>query len=536
MVLTGQQEAWATKGGPGKFWEDKCNSGYSGTPLWKLNAERQAMMEQSAGSGPRRVPEGFVKQRGGGDMYWSEKKQHYWKESDGKFYTYDELAQKHVELHEAQTHDISISVGGVCHERGTQVRNVIVRDLARAAQALRLSVDHLDQPVALYALYDGHRGQAENACADFCAKHLHGKLLPKLAAFRGFWVDERLRIAMRECFEELEAAFAEKHPGSREGCSAAVALVIGDRLVVANVGDIACCGCERSGETFRLVKPHLQPGLDESDEDDEEEAAGGSSASTAAAAASSQQLKCTRAFGNLDLKGPAKGEAAMSHLPEVSVLKLEHQHNGFAFVCRALYNSIGGSAAVSTVFKRSAGRPRMAAGALVDAAVQWMGQVGQDSLGLASVVAFVETRPSASVGTSAGSGVPAAKRRKTEETTQVRLRHILLKHKECKSTIDKVRNKQVKRTRGEAERSLRRILEECESDPQRKVFTQRCRELSECQSCLKAGDLAGDLSWVKRGSNKMGEAFEQTAFGLQVNQMSDLIDSDQGVHVVLRTA
>merc|ERR1719296_67043 len=131
---------------------------------------------------------------------------------------------------------------------------------------------------------------------------------------------------------------------------------------------------------------------------------------------------------------------------------------------------------------------------------------------------------------------PAQKRRKVEQASQARLRHILLKHKECKSTIDKVRNKQVKRTRGEAERSLPRILEECESDPQRKVFTQRCRELSECQSCLKAGDLAGDLSWVKRGSNKMGEAFEQTAFGLQVNQMSDLIDSDQGVHVVLRTA
>jgi len=99
-----------------------------------------------------------------------------------------------------------------------------------------------------------------------------------------------------------------------------------------------------------------------------------------------------------------------------------------------------------------------------------------------------------------------------------------------------VRNKQVKRTRGEAERLLRAVLEECEADKERKVFSQRCRDISECQSCLKAGDLAGDLGWMKRGDNKLGEAFEAAAFALQVNQLSDLLDSDQGIHVVLRTA
>lgn len=130
---------------------------------------------------------------------------------------------------------------------------------------------------------------------------------------------------------------------------------------------------------------------------------------------------------------------------------------------------------------------------------------------------------------------PPEKKIKLEQvSSQIRLRHILLKHRECKSTVDKVRNKQVKRTRGDAERLLRAVLEECESDPKHRVFTQRCRELSECQSSLGVGDLAGDLGWVKPG--KYGAPFDTAAFTLQVGQLSDLVDTEQGVHVLMRVA
>lgn len=166
----------------------------------------------------------------------------------------------------------------------------------------------------------------------------------------------------------------------------------------------------------------------------------------------------------------------------------------------------------------------MASGALVDAAVQWLGQVGD--LGLGSIVVFFDRVEAPDA--------PPQKRARKEDPSQVRLRHILLKHRECKSTIDKVRNKQVKRTRGEAERTLRAVLEECEGDPERRAFTARCKELSECQSCLKAGDLVGDLGWVKPG--KYGQAFDDTAFALQVGQLSDLADTDQGIHIIMRTA
>lgn len=511
-------------GNAGKYWEDKPNAGFSGTPLWKLHAERQAQQEAEMANQVK-VPNGFVRKEG--DWYWSELRQYFWNVKDKKFYVWDPVEKRHAELYEAKTYELAVQVGEIRHERAQQVKHVIVRDLAKAAQAMRMSIDHLDRPVAMYALYEGHRGGATgNACVDFCAKHFHGKLLPKLAAFRGYWEDSRLEAALRETFRELDAMYAEKHPGTVDGCSAAVALVMGNRLIIASLGDIACVLCLRSGETTRLVQAHAQPDPDvdddEEDDEDDDSTAGGATAS----AAQAPPIRWTRAFGDLDFK--ARGSAwQLEATPEVKILHLQQSHHGFAFICRALYQCIGGRPAVSTVFRRSAGRPRMASGALVDAAVQWLGQVDADC-GLASVVAFFDKVEAPDA--------PKVKRPKTAEITQVRIRNILLKHRECKSATDKVRNKQVKRTRGEAERLLRAVLEECEGDKDHKVFTQKCRDMSECQSCLKAGDLIGDLGWQKRGQGKFGDAFEAVAFGLQIGQLSDLIDSYHGVHVVLRTA
>eukprot|EP00811_Abedinium_folium_P014339 NODE_2334_length_2233_cov_9.581197.p1 GENE.NODE_2334_length_2233_cov_9.581197~~NODE_2334_length_2233_cov_9.581197.p1 ORF type:complete len:600 (-),score=177.33 NODE_2334_length_2233_cov_9.581197:434-2038(-) len=527
IVLTGQQ--------------DKPNAGYSGTPLWRLHAERDARMQQEAESAAVKIPDGFTKCEEG--WYFSEKSQLYWREEDHGFYVLDPMAQQRVRLHEAKTYEIGLCVGGVCHERASQVRHVLVRDLVRAAQALRMSIEHLDQPCALHALYDGHRAAAAgNACAEFCAKHLHTKLLPKLAAFRGYWSDDRLRAVVRASFEELDEAFAERHPGIPDGCSAAIALVLGNRLIVASIGDVACVVALRNGETLPLARAHAVPDPDAEDDDEDDEAdaeegavvaeSGDAAEAAGAASGAAPSIPWTRALGDQDIKrAVSSGEpSTLLATPDVVVLELEHKHLGFALVCRSLYQSIGRAMAVSTVFRRCGGRPRMAAGALVDAAVQWLGQVGNDC-SLASVVTFIDK-----VGRD--DALPAAKRLRKDNAAQIRLRHILLKHRDCKATVDKVRNKQVKRTRSEAERILRSVLEECASDPGWKIFSQRCRELSECQSCLRAADLVGDLGWMKRGQDrlKLGEAFETAIFSLQVNQLSDLMDSDMGVHIVLRSA
>jgi len=525
---------------------DKQNTGYSGTPLWKLAQERAQLRErEQVAFGPAvKIPEGFkpvdkvteVHLPKGGRWYYSDKRQVFWNALTGKMYVWDAASQTHSELHEAQNCSLRMHVGCCFHERAVQVRHVLVKDLVKAGQALRMSIEHLDQPCAMYALYEGHRGAAPgtagaagNACAEFCVKHLHQKLLPKLAGFRGYWEDERLEVAMREAFEELDAEFAERHASVTDGCCAAVALIVGRRLVLASLGDVACVVCMRSGDALEQRGATLRSADDEEDEDEEDDGpdpARGAGAGSAAPGAT-QEMRWSRTFGDLDFKAPGSFPR-LSATPEVIVVHLQPSHQGIALVCRALYDAIGRSVAVSTVFRRSRSRPRMASGALVDAAVQWLGEVG--CLGLGSIVVLFDQvdAPDTPV-----ADAPAPKRAKTEQQ-KARLRHILLKHRECKSTVDKVRNRQVKRTRGEAERILRAVLEECESDPRRRAFTQRCRELSECTSCLTAGELAGDLGWVKPG--KFGPAFDAAAFLLQVGQLSDLVDSEQGIHIVMRVA
>merc|ERR1712187_720504 len=167
---------------------------------------------------------------------------------------------------------------------------------------------------------------------------------------------------------------------------------------------------------------------------------------------------------------------------------------------------------------------------MMDAAMQFRGEdITPSSMG-AIVVYFDDTEDAKA---------RAEKRRKIAQPSQVRVRHILLKHRACKITMDKVRNKQVERAPGEAEKILRGIQEECEADPKNAAvaFTNRCRDLSECSTCLAKDDLAGDLGWVKPGKNeqKFGPAFDAAVFSLQIGQLSDLVDTDHGTHIFLRT-
>ncbi|KAF8226656.1 rotamase-domain-containing protein [Tricholoma matsutake] len=52
---------------------------------------------------------------------------------------------------------------------------------------------------------------------------------------------------------------------------------------------------------------------------------------------------------------------------------------------------------------------------------------------------------------------------------------------------------------------------------------------SDCSSHTNSGD----LGWF--GHGQMQKPFEDAAYGLQVGQISDIISSDSGVHLVMRT-
>ena len=61
-------------------------------------------------------------------------------------------------------------------------------------------------------------------------------------------------------------------------------------------------------------------------------------------------------------------------------------------------------------------------------------------------------------------------------------------------------------------------------------FDRIAREVSECRSAANGGDLG------MFGRGAMQKQFEDAAFALKVGEISDLVDSDSGIHIILRTA
>jgi NIMA-interacting peptidyl-prolyl cis-trans isomerase 1 len=63
---------------------------------------------------------------------------------------------------------------------------------------------------------------------------------------------------------------------------------------------------------------------------------------------------------------------------------------------------------------------------------------------------------------------------------------------------------------------------------------EKFAELATIHSDCSSHSNGGDLGWFGRG--QMQKPFEDAAYGTEVGQISDIISSDSGVHLVLRTA
>ena len=61
-------------------------------------------------------------------------------------------------------------------------------------------------------------------------------------------------------------------------------------------------------------------------------------------------------------------------------------------------------------------------------------------------------------------------------------------------------------------------------------FVKVAKERSECRSAANGGDLGFF------GHGDMQKSFEDAAFALQPGEISDLVDSDSGIHIILRLA
>lgn len=120
-------------------------------------------------------------------------------------------------------------------------------------------------------------------------------------------------------------------------------------------------------------------------------------------------------------------------------------------------------------------------------------------------------------------------RKKTVKS--VRCSHILKKHEKSRKPRT-WRGEVITRSVEEAThkiKEMRKRLVGCETDKERHaLFEQLARKESDCSSAQNGGSLGR----FERG--KMQKAFEEASFALEVNELSGIVNSDSGVHLILR--
>eukprot|EP00927_Polykrikos_kofoidii_P028565 TRINITY_DN24912_c0_g1_i1.p1 TRINITY_DN24912_c0_g1~~TRINITY_DN24912_c0_g1_i1.p1 ORF type:complete len:294 (+),score=56.10 TRINITY_DN24912_c0_g1_i1:22-882(+) len=115
--------------------------------------------------------------------------------------------------------------------------------------------------------------------------------------------------------------------------------------------------------------------------------------------------------------------------------------------------------------------------------------------------------------------------------THVKCLHILKKHTGSRRPSS-WREKVVKRSEEEALhvlKELRKKLAACTKDEERNtLFGRLAMKESDCTSAHQSGSLG------RFGRGVMQPSFEEVAFALAVNEMSSIVTTDSGLHIILR--
>ncbi|XP_077300146.1 putative peptidyl-prolyl cis-trans isomerase dodo [Arctopsyche grandis] len=110
---------------------------------------------------------------------------------------------------------------------------------------------------------------------------------------------------------------------------------------------------------------------------------------------------------------------------------------------------------------------------------------------------------------------------------QVQCSHLLVKH-EGSRRPSSWREENITRSKKEALELLKGYREDIVSG--KFTFSELAQKYSDCSSAKKGGDLGP----FARGA--MQRPFEEAAFALKVGELSMPVETDSGVHVILRTA
>uniref|UniRef100_A0A7N0TCZ2 Peptidyl-prolyl cis-trans isomerase n=1 Tax=Kalanchoe fedtschenkoi TaxID=63787 RepID=A0A7N0TCZ2_KALFE len=115
-------------------------------------------------------------------------------------------------------------------------------------------------------------------------------------------------------------------------------------------------------------------------------------------------------------------------------------------------------------------------------------------------------------------------------SNQVRASHILIKHQGSRrkaSWKDPEGRIISSTTRESAVAQLTALRDDIVAGKAK--FGDVAATYSDCSSAKRGGDLG------PFGRGQMQRPFEEATFGLQVGEISDIVDTDSGVHIILRT-
>ncbi|XP_052862980.1 putative peptidyl-prolyl cis-trans isomerase dodo [Anopheles cruzii] len=113
----------------------------------------------------------------------------------------------------------------------------------------------------------------------------------------------------------------------------------------------------------------------------------------------------------------------------------------------------------------------------------------------------------------------------SNEPSEVQCAHLLVKHKQSRRPSS-WREENITRSKDEAIEILECYRKKIQSNEA--TLQELAQRYSDCSSARRGGD----LGVFKRGM--MQKPFEEAAFALKVGDMSDIVDTDSGVHLVLR--
>lgn len=460
----------------------KTNQGFSGKDLYKLKMERPELfgnaggaVEAAAASGIK-IPQGFMRVNDVPGWVYNPAVGVYMNKENGKFFCRDATTGSFYDLHKGEDISSALAVRGdaaACAKTGGAAsRNVVINDIRKAASAMKLDLAHLDSPAAMFAVYDGRPLAGGAGQAEQAAKGLHVKLLPRLAQYRGKWDVSMLEKALAESI-----ALLAKEIGAEEtGVSLAVGLLVGRQLILA---------ASRTGMCMVLDPEDADAGED-------------------------HNLTAT------------ESQPPVTHCIDLA----QHEtHLGVLLTVDATKAAGVSSGRIDTMV-----RPHLIADRVKAGCVAFLAEAQKGGVEPPLVVAGIRIAWTQQVDST-------AKRAKVAGPTKVRCRHILLRH--AASTIatgERVKKKPT-RTAGEAEAQMLDVfLQITRGDAA--AFTAQCRSSSECDTALRGGDLAGDLGWLDKDpakNRKVPATVVRAAFTLAVGQLSDIVASERGVHLVLRT-